>query len=463
MLNIRGKVLFIIILFLLAFNAANAQIYSYADARTAAVYDKKDSVHTDTVYVFNRADYGASRTGSLSARYNDSIAGDTLFFTWSKYNVSSHDFDTAFFYDTTDSFSSVAGLEAGGYRVQISDTGVLDTAFYAWVHINDMYVYLENDSGKLIIGVDYTCEYVEPEFLVKQDTFYYYDPTNDSADAIELGNGISSEWTSDNQDLNLQGASRENEHPQYSLRIKKKDAPAEDTKFFFSAVDSFGCQREGEVFYESIHTKADFEIKIKDIYDEQENKGFESGSLSGSSHIKAIFINNSVNGETFEWDLGDTLGVGNQYIEFNAMEEYDTNHVYYVPGNYYVKLTSISEEGCDDEKEYEDPITVKDSEIPVIPNFFSPNGDGTNDYFKIYALSIDRFEISIYSRWGKLVHEFRGRFVDWLPGWDGKIKDSNRDAPEDVYFFIFRARGWEQSPPKRYQGKEYTGEIFLYR
>jgi len=455
----QGKILLATITFLciVSFNT-RAQISApWADDKTAAVYDKKDSLHTDTVYVFNRAEYNASRKGSLIAQYGDSVSGDTLFFAWSKYNAGSHSFDTAFFYDTSNSFSNAANLNAGGYRVQITDTGILDTAFYAWVHINDMYVFLENDSGKLEEGKHYICEYVQPKAILKQDTFYYYYPFSDTAEAIKLPDAAIIEWTSDNAELTIPGAT-------FDLNPRIYDAPAEDTEFYFSAVDSFGCKREGAVFYESIHTKADFEIKIQDIYDEQENKGFDGGSLRGSSHIKAIFINNSVNGETFEWDLGDTLGVGNQDIEFDVMEEYDTNHVYYVPGNYYVKLTSISEELCEDVKEHETPINVRNSDIPVIPNYFSPGSTpGVNDYFKIYALSIDRFEISIVNRWGKVVHEFSGRFADWLPGWDGKIKDSDRDAPPDVYYYIIRARGWEQSPPKRYQGEEYTGEIFLFR
>jgi gliding motility-associated-like protein len=54
-----------------------------------------------------------------------------------------------------------------------------------------------------------------------------------------------------------------------------------------------------------------------------------------------------------------------------------------------------------------------------IPNSFTPNGDGLNDYFAISSLNInvlEEFNILIYNRWGQIVFEsFDPNFV-----WDGK-------------------------------------------
>ncbi len=445
-----GKILFFIFLFFEMVIPAVSQIDApLADDHVAAVYDKRDTLHTDTIYVFNRSSYGAERYGTLQVSYQDTFDRDTLYFAWSKYDDVSNTFNSPFMLDTSTMSSLIDSLDAGGYKVRITDTGNLDTTFFAWVHINDMYVEVINENDTLPSG-NYTCDYVQPEAILKQDTFFYYYPLSDSAEPIKLEDEATVEWTSDNTGLTIPGATRD-------LDPRIYDAPAEDTWFYFSAIDSFGVERKGEVFYETIHTKAEFTIKIKDIYADN----FDDGSLTGSAHIKAVFINESVNGEIFEWDLGDTLGVGDQDLEFDFSEEYDTNHVYYVPGNYYVKLTSISEEGCEDELKIEDPIVVEASAIPIIPNYFSPNKDNKNDRFRIYAKSLNQFEISIYSRWGKLVYEYSGKFAEWK-GWDGTIKGKG-DAPADVYFYILRARGWEQSPPQKFQGKEYTGKVFLFR
>jgi len=64
-----------------------------------------------------------------------------------------------------------------------------------------------------------------------------------------------------------------------------------------------------------------------------------------------------------------------------------------------------------------------------VPNVFTPNGDGFNDYFEIVSQNIYSFEIRVYSRWGLLIH--KGSNLD-LP-WNGKIL--GEDAIEGVYFW----------------------------
>jgi len=53
-----------------------------------------------------------------------------------------------------------------------------------------------------------------------------------------------------------------------------------------------------------------------------------------------------------------------------------------------------------------------------IPNIFSPNNDGYNDFFTMYSgeESIEKFEFKIYDRWGG--HMFSGQT------WDGRYKDT---------------------------------------
>jgi hypothetical protein len=71
-------------------------------------------------------------------------------------------------------------------------------------------------------------------------------------------------------------------------------------------------------------------------------------------------------------------------------------------------------------------------------------------------------DISIYSRTGLKVHAFEGNIRDW-GGWDGKIMNSNRDAPEGVYFYVISQLDAYQDHNDPIRKKEMKGFIHLYR
>lgn len=93
--------------------------------------------------------------------------------------------------------------------------------------------------------------------------------------------------------------------------------------------------------------------------------------------------------------------------------------------------------------EYEcEPFTVSISESSLkVPNAFSPNGDGINDYFNVYDVkSIVSFSGAIYNRWGQQLFSWG---IDEIGceqcGWDGTYK--GRDVKDGVYFVVISARG----------------------
>lgn len=73
-----------------------------------------------------------------------------------------------------------------------------------------------------------------------------------------------------------------------------------------------------------------------------------------------------------------------------------------------------------------DDISLKKVEPVIIPNVFTPNWDGMNDFFQIRGYCGD---LDIYNRWGQLLTT-----VSNETGWNGKI--SGNDAPTDVYYVI---------------------------
>lgn len=79
-----------------------------------------------------------------------------------------------------------------------------------------------------------------------------------------------------------------------------------------------------------------------------------------------------------------------------------------------------------------------------VPNSFSPNNDGTNDFFKAYGEGIETYEITVWNRWGQQVY----RSFDIENGWDGKARLTDEFVPSGVYLYrmdIVDKRGYSHS------------------
>lgn len=86
---------------------------------------------------------------------------------------------------------------------------------------------------------------------------------------------------------------------------------------------------------------------------------------------------------------------------------------------------------CSREDVEEVEINCFDATTLNIPSGITPNGDGNNDVFYIYAINIcreiwDRKEITIYNRWGNELFHAK----DYQNDWDGGR------LPEGVYYYI---------------------------
>ena len=90
----------------------------------------------------------------------------------------------------------------------------------------------------------------------------------------------------------------------------------------------------------------------------------------------------------------------------------------------------------------------------IIPDGFSPNGDGVNDTFEVDNLAIlyPKFEMEIYSRNGNIVYKGNAN----SPRFDGTSNQSRivskGDLPVGVYFYIFNFNDGENKPE---QGRLY--------
>jgi gliding motility-associated-like protein len=110
-------------------------------------------------------------------------------------------------------------------------------------------------------------------------------------------------------------------------------------------------------------------------------------------------------------------------------------HPYYTR-TYYA--TGYNEYGCF----ATDSVTVHvrcNGSLVFIPNSFTPNGDGKNDYFFPRGDGIERMSIfRVFNRWGELVFERSNVALnDERAGWDGTYK--GKTLPPDVYVYTMQS------------------------
>lgn len=116
----------------------------------------------------------------------------------------------------------------------------------------------------------------------------------------------------------------------------------------------------------------------------------------------------------------------------NKIIAQNANVTFIDTGQTIIKLTATNIYGCKDT--LSKAINIKDENI-YIPNAFTPNGDGLNDYFKPIGHGIKSCKMAIYNRWGEEI------FVSNVmsEGWNGTLKGEM--LTPDVFVYIVQAVG----------------------
>ena len=70
----------------------------------------------------------------------------------------------------------------------------------------------------------------------------------------------------------------------------------------------------------------------------------------------------------------------------------------------------------------------------VIPNVFTPNGDGVNDLYFVSSKGLTEFNMTILNRWGNVVFESN----DAQTVWDGT--SNGVKCTDGTYFYILNAK-----------------------
>jgi gliding motility-associated-like protein len=367
----------------------------------------------DQIFIFCNS--SGTQTGTILA---NSLAGTAPYsFSWYKWSDVTKSFSIFLKTDASVNSSTSGGLAQGGYQVRVTDGFGYDTSMVAWI-------FLDNPLAVARLQ-NFTCDYVALSGQAAIDPYYYKNPS--TGDSLKLRNAVAFMWSSNPPSVIP--------YPGIELNPVTFTPPLEDVVYTLQVTDSFLCVSESSFPYTSIHVKADFSVDPD----------------NGEAPLEVTFTDKSIRGTTYKWDFGD---------DSISKLKNPLPHIYYRPGEYSVSLTIESDLHCIDSMRF-DKIVVDPSELNI-PNVFTPDGDGINDFFIVESKSLKNISVEVFSRSGLRVYSFHGEGLNlknWQ-GWDGNVNNSSAKASPGVYFYIIRAQGWDD---KVYSGKLYRGFLYLFR
>ena len=166
-----------------------------------------------------------------------------------------------------------------------------------------------------------------------------------------------------------------------------------------------------------------------------------NASSSGGYAPLVVSFEQPEDAEDINWDFGDGTISKGSFVE----------HIFRDPNDYVVEVTIRTEDGR--EASTSKIISVKSRcIINSIPNIFTPNGDGENDFFYVKGENIKAYFIQIFDINGRVV--FETNLIE--SKWDGN--DATGQALSNgIYLYSIQAIGEDGSDLSR------TGSLTLKR
>lgn len=182
-------------------------------------------------------------------------------------------------------------------------------------------------------------------------------------------------------------------------------------------------------------TTASADIVLKATYIEKGVEVEKTEDFTANAPLYVEFTSNPSDldtGATIEWHISNTSAG----INITRYEE-NTSYTFTVAGKHVITLNVVQDGDILESKSIS--ITICDSHLEM-PNAFSPNGDGINDYFqaKTNSKSIVEFHAYIFNRHGQKLYDW----TDWQDeksGWDGT--HNGHPVKDGVYFVYVKALG----------------------
>ena len=127
------------------------------------------------------------------------------------------------------------------------------------------------------------------------------------------------------------------------------------------------------------------------------------------------FTDNSIGASQWDWDFNDGTS-SNDVNPFHVFSE----------GDFGVVLTVTNNFGCTDTA----TAFIHAGGTLLVPNIFSPDLDGINDFFEVIVPNVEEYHLLIFNRWGNVLFESNAPSIQWNGEFEGA------PCTEGTYFSI---------------------------
>jgi gliding motility-associated-like protein len=198
-------------------------------------------------------------------------------------------------------------------------------------------------------------------------------------------------------------------------------SPLDNTRYTVTVYSDYGCADTASVMVNVIKKPV-------------ANAGPDKKTRPG----RPVLLNGTVKGTDFSYSWAPSSTMLNiQSLQPSVNPVVDTKYI----------LSTTSNTGCGTSS---DEVLVKVYDKVLIPNAFSPNGDGINDSWVIEPLDLfDESVTHVYNRYGEIVYKSNG----YVKPWDGTR--NGKPLPGGSYYYIIDLR--TNNEPK------ITGSVFIVR
>lgn len=148
--------------------------------------------------------------------------------------------------------------------------------------------------------------------------------------------------------------------------------------------------------------------------------------VASADHRTLTFTDQSAGAISWTWYFGDGAIDSGQTV----------THTYDTAGQFMVTLVVINKWGCVDS--INKAVVIISDYMLYIPNAFTPDGDGLNEYFLPTGefVGVVKYEMYIFNRWGEVLFTTS----DILKGWDGASDKTGEKVQDGAYPYMIRVQ-----------------------
>lgn len=160
---------------------------------------------------------------------------------------------------------------------------------------------------------------------------------------------------------------------------------------------------------------------------------------SNIATVKQVISSDWTQNENTISVLLTSSSVGNYEYSLNGVD-FQNSNTFYGLGNDKYTIYIRDKNGCG--------INTEEVYLLMHPKYFTPNGDGINDFWKIkFSENEPNLTVTIFDRFGKFITQYDSNNAGWNGLYNGK------ELPSADYWFVV----------KRENGKEHRGHFTLKR